>query len=180
MPPVTHPCTESNSSTSQRATPKRDLGSTRGRRPSCCRWPQRSGMARGTSTCGSAAGRPPRRPRRQLTTSALLADRTAPRPPLRLSESRSHLGEERRGRRGGRRWGRSPQVQLFAPVPQAAWPRALCNGALTQGRACMEAVYTTHSATQVLFLRCDFLSSKAATISYGLKYTPDEAREKQI
>lgn len=136
MPTVTHPCTESNSSTSQRATPKRDLGSMRGRRPSCCRWPQRSGMARGTSTCGSAAGRPPRRaqrPWRQLTTSALLPSRPAPRPPLRLSGSQSHLGEERRGGRGGRRWGRSPKVQLFALVPQAAWPRALCNAALTQG-----------------------------------------------
>lgn len=82
MPTVTHLCTESNSSTSQRATPKRDLGCTRGRRPSCCRWPQRSSMARGTSTCGSAAGRPPRRaprPRRQLATSALLPGRPAPR-----------------------------------------------------------------------------------------------------
>lgn len=94
------------------------------------------------------------------------------RQPLRLSGSRSHLGEERRGRRGGRGWGRSSKVQLLALVLQAAWPRALCNAALTQGTEhARRRVYTTHSTTQVLFLQCNFLSSKAATVSSGLKYT---------
>ena len=93
------------------------------------------------------------------------------RPPLRLSGSRSHLGEERSGPRGGRGWGRSSKVQLFALVRQAAWPRALCNAALTQGTEHARQVYTTHSTTQVLFLHCNFLSSKAATVSSGLKHT---------
>lgn len=57
----------------------------------------------------------------------------APRQRLRLSGSQGHLGEKGRGRRGGRRWGRSSKVQLFARVPPAAWPRALCKAALAAG-----------------------------------------------
>lgn len=96
--------------------------------------PQRSRMARAASSGGSAAGRPPRR--RGPEASCHLVPPSPPssparRPPLRLSGSRSHLGEEAgKGPAGRAGLGRSSKVQLFARGPPAAWPRALCNAAV--------------------------------------------------
>lgn len=91
----THLCKGGNSSTSRRATPKRDLGCKPGRRPSCCllapalrhgpRRRQRVGARRARNFSAAAASQFPPCPRREAAA---------------LSGSQSHFGEEGRGAGG--------------------------------------------------------------------------------
>lgn len=164
MPTVTHLCTESNSSTLQRATPKRDSG-TRGRRPSCCRWPPCApawpGHQHPWSGSRQATRRAPR-PRRQLATRPSFPAVPAPRGRrCDFLGAGATLGEERRGLRGGRGWGAEFQSPAVCPSPgRQQGSRALCNAALTQGTEPARRGYTTYSTTQVLFLHCNFLSQR--------------------
>lgn len=121
-PTATHLCMGNNSSTSQRATPKRDLGCTRGRRPSCCpaalalphgpgrqqRWVL-SGQATSALRPGSHLATPTLPPHGPLPRSSCRSD---------FLGARATLG--RRGGAGGERVGLGAEFRSPAVCPSPA------------------------------------------------------------
>lgn len=159
-----HLCTGGNSSTwQQRATPKRDLGCKRGRRPSCCRSTpalrhgpgrqQRVGARRAGNFSAAAASQfsPSSRPARPPSSPRSAA--------AAVSGSHSHLGEEGRG--AGLEGGPKGAEFQSPAVGRSLRQRLCCDpGRALGGWGGGGLGYTPASGTQQVFLLvCSFLSS---------------------